>query len=110
MNTAIIIQKNKEYYKDEPCDILTDYESFKSKITITANTPNSDNKKDVEIDVSLKQLSNFWITLEMSLINCEINLILKCSSICIVPNSSGAGTFAIREKTLCCSSKFINLS
>ena len=26
--------------------------------------------------ISLKCLSNFWRTLEMSLINCEINLIL----------------------------------
>ena len=30
--------------------------------------------------VPLKFLSNFWKTLEMSLINCEINLILTCSA------------------------------
>ena len=32
--------------------------------------------KNVEIMVPLKYLSNFWKTLEMPLINCEINLIL----------------------------------
>ena len=33
----------------------------------------------------------------MSLINCEINLILTCSSTCFINNSIGAGRFAIRE-------------
>ena len=31
---------------------------------------------NVEIVVPLKYLSNFWRTLKMPLINCEINLIL----------------------------------
>ena len=35
-----------------------------------------DGTKNVEIMVPLKYLSNFWRTLEMPLINCEINLIL----------------------------------
>ena len=68
-----------QYYKDEPNDNLTDSESFKSKIKITGNTPADGNTKDVEIIVPLKYLSNFWRTLEMSLINCEINLILTWS-------------------------------
>ena len=34
---------------------------------------------DVEIMVPLKYLSNFWRTLEMPLINCEIELILTWS-------------------------------
>ena len=33
--------------------------------------------KNVEIMVSLKYLSNFWKTIEMPLINCEINLDLN---------------------------------
>ena len=33
----------------------------------------------MEIMKSLKYLSNFWKTLEMPLINCEINLCLKWS-------------------------------
>ena len=35
-----------------------------------------DETKNVAIVVPLKYLSNFWQTLEMPLINCEINLIL----------------------------------
>ena len=43
---------------------------------ITGKTPAAGNEKDVEIMVPLKYLSNFWRTLEMPLINCEVNLIL----------------------------------
>ena len=34
----------------------------------------------------------------MSLINCEINLILTWSSTCVITNSTGAGRFAISER------------
>ena len=34
--------------------------------------------ENVEIMASLKYLSNFWRTLKMPLINCEINIILVC--------------------------------
>ena len=63
-----------QYYKDDPNDNLTDSKSFKFKVKITGKTPAVDNTKDVEIIVPLKYLSNFWRTLEMSLINCEVNL------------------------------------
>ena len=43
--------------------------------------------------VPLKYLSNFWSTLEMPLINCEVNLILTWSPTCVTTNSTGAGTF-----------------
>ena len=65
-----------EYYRDEPNDYLANSESFKSKIKITGKTSNNDNEKDVEIMVPLTYLSNFWRTLKMPLINCEVNLIL----------------------------------
>ena len=48
----------------------------------------------------LKYLSNFWRTLEMPLINCEVNLILTWSSTCVITNSTGAGTFEITDKKL----------
>ena len=32
--------------------------------------------KDVEIDIPLKDLSKFWRTLDMPLINCEVSLTL----------------------------------
>ena len=98
-----------QYYRDQPNDNLADSKSFKSKIDITGKTPNDGHKKDVEIMVPLKYLSNFWRTLEMPLINCEINLILTWSSTCVIltwsstcviTNSTGAGTFAITDTSL----------
>ena len=89
-----------QYFRDEPDDNLADSESFKSKIKITGKTPEADNVKDVEIIVPLKYLSNFWRILEMSLINCEVNLILRWSSTCVITNSTGAGTFAITDTKL----------
>ena len=65
-----------QYYKDEPNDNLAHSESFKSKVKIIGSTPADSNTKNVEIIVPLKYLSNFWRTLEMLLINCEVNLIL----------------------------------
>ena len=50
-------------------------DSFNFKAKITAQTEDN-GTKDVEIMVPLKYLSNFWRTLEMPFINCEVNLIL----------------------------------
>ena len=50
--------------------------------------------------VPLKYLSNFWRTLEMPLINSEVNLILTWSSTCVISNSNGAGTFAVTDTKL----------
>ena len=86
-----------KYYQDEPNDNITDSESLKSKIKITRKIPNNDNTKDAEIIVPLKYLSNFWRTLEMSLISREVNLILTWSSTCIITNSTVAGRFAITD-------------
>ena len=58
-------------------------DSFKFKAKSTGQTGNG-GTKDVEIMVTLKYLSNFWRTLEMPLINCEVNLILTWSSNCVL--------------------------
>ena len=50
--------------------------------------------------VPLKYLSNFWRTLEMLLINCEVNLLLTWSKDCVITNSTGKGKFAITETKL----------
>ena len=53
--------------------------------------------------VPLKYLSNFWRTLEMPLINCEVNLILTWSSTCVLVvtnNVSQNATFAITDTKL----------
>ena len=67
-------------------------DSFKITKKITGQTGNN-GPKDVEIIVPLKYLSNFWRALEMSLINCEINLDLNWSKKCvIVANSANQAT------------------
>ena len=91
-----------QYFRDKPDNNnnIEDSESFKSKIKITGKTPNNNNVKDVETIVPLKYLSNFWRTLEMPLINCEVNLILTWSSTSVITNSNGAGAFAITDTKL----------
>ena len=86
-----------QHYRDEPNNNLANSESFKFKVKITGKTPNNGNEKHVEIIVPLKYLSNFWRTLEVPLINYEVNLILTWSSTCVITNSTGAGTFAITD-------------
>ena len=45
-------------------------------------------EKEVEIVVSLKYLSSFWKTLDIPLINCEINLILTWSENCVITSKA----------------------
>ena len=75
----------------------TDSFNFKTKI---AGRTRNDGTKEFEIIVPLKYLSNFWRTLEMPLINCEVNLILTWSSTCVlvatnIPNQNA--TFPITD-------------
>ena len=79
---------------------LTD--SFNFKVKFTGQTENN-GTKNVEIMVPLKYLSNFWRTLEMPLINCEVNLILTWSSTCVLVSTNVANqnaTFAITNTKL----------
>ena len=80
-------------------------ESFKYKTNATGSTYNVDEnitneegneidnpaydankigKKEVEFAVPLKYLGNFWRTLDMPLINCEVSLILTWSRDCVI--------------------------
>ena len=101
-----------QYCKEIPArnanDEITEFadgnatDSFKFKLKITGRTENG-GTKDVEIMVPLKYLSNFWRTLKMPLINCEVNLILTWSSSCVligasIPNQ--AARFAITDTKL----------
>ena len=83
-----------------PNDNIENSESFKSKIKITGKIPNNGNTKDIEIIVPLKYLRNFWRTLEMPLIDFEVNLILTWSKDCVITSSEGLGKFAITETKL----------
>ena len=72
------------------------------KQKITGKTGN-DGTKNVEIMVPLKHLSNSWRTLEMPLINCEVNLILTWSSTCVLISTgvqNQAARFTITDTKL----------
>ena len=94
------------FYSDEPNDFsannynanpITNSESFKYKTSITgkisnANQENYENteqgniktRENLDIVVLLKHLSNLLRTLDMSLINCEINLVLTWYENCVL--------------------------
>ena len=75
-------------------------DSFNLKTKITSQADDNGRTDNVEIMVSLKFLSNFWRTSEMSLINCEVNLILTWSENCVIINTNLANqvpTFEITE-------------
>ena len=105
------------YYRDEPnnpplndddpptinynADPITNSESFKYKSSITGKTSNANQengenteqgntktKKNLEIVVLLKHLSNFWKTLDMPLINCGVFLTLTWSENCVLTDTT----------------------
>ena len=82
-----------QYCKDIPArdanNIIEEFtgsnptDSFNFKAKITGQTENN-RTKNVGIMVPLKYLSKFWRALELPLINCEVDLILTCSSTCVL--------------------------
>ena len=101
-----------QYCKDLPArdanNIIEEFtagnptDSFNFKVKTTGRTGN-DLTKNVEIMVPPKYLSSFWRTLEMPLINCEVNLILTWSSTCVLIATNGPNqnaTFAITDTKL----------
>ena len=104
-----------QYYKDIPAvDVNNDNtiinfngndttDSFNFKAKITGQTNDDGEINGVEIMVPLKYLSNFWKTLEMPLINCEIELILDWWVNCVIINTNKANqvpTSTITETNL----------
>ena len=79
------------YYRDKPNSgannniyySIKASKSFDCKAIITGKLECNNIEKEVEIVVPLKHLSNFWRTLDMPLINCEINPILTWSENCV---------------------------
>ena len=84
-----------QYYRDKSNNDITNSESFKLKARITGRALVDDSTKDAETAVPFKYLSSFWRTLEMSLINCEINLVLTWSESSVITNSIGVELFTI---------------
>ena len=89
MNTAKISEKQHE--PSNPFFSKSEY--FKYKTSITGNASNNGageagygahkvGKNETEVVIPLERLSNFWRTLNIPLINCEIELILTWSKNC----------------------------
>ena len=82
MNTVKILGKTTgrlwNYYRDELSNPLSsNSESFKYKTYIVGKTPeNNDSLTNVKLVISLKYLSKFWKSLNIPLINCEVESIL----------------------------------
>ena len=84
------------YYRDDPNGAannnidysVKDSKSFDYKTSITGKLEGNNTEKEVEIVVPLKYLSNFWRTLDMPLVNCEINLILTWSKKCVLTSKA----------------------
>ena len=79
---------------------LTDSLIFQVKMT---GQTGDDGTTNVETMISLKYFSNFWRTLEVPLINCEINLILTWSTNCVIVSTNVANqnaTFGITDTKL----------
>ena len=70
-------------------------DSFNSKAKLTGKTDDDGETENVERMVPWKYLSNFWITLEMHLTNCEVNFILAWSANCIIMSTNVANQGAI---------------
>ena len=84
---------------------INNSQSFKYKAALlgkTANAVNNTNSstKDAKIFVPLKYLSNFWRSLEMPLINCNVYLESNCTEDCILSSDGDSAKFAIADAKL----------
>ena len=113
--TGILWQYCRDELALDDGDAITDFKHLmlllirlKSNKKITCKTSNN-GTKIVEIMIPLKNLSNFWRTLEISLIYYEIILDLNWSKKCVImtSNADQETIFLITEtKTLCFSYNF----
>ena len=96
------------YYRDEPNSGLggadnkisysiKDSKYYDYKTSITGKLEGNNTEKEVGIVVSLKYLSNFCRTLDMPVINCEINLNLTCSENCVITSKAYREAIAVLE-------------
>ena len=80
----------KNYYSDEPSNPF----SSDSQTSIKGNTYDGHDdadkvsKNETEVVIPLKQLTNFWRTLDVPLINYEIELILTWSKNCALADTT----------------------
>ena len=84
------------YYRDEPNETeipndngainisIRNSKSFDYKTKIVGTLADNVLEKEVTIAMPLKYLGNFWRSLDIPLINCEITLILSCYKECVL--------------------------
>ena len=98
-----------QYKRDKPpeddaiADLTADNSSsFKYKISLLGNPVVADNiaRRSVKIVVPLKYLNNFFRSLEMPLINCEIKLNLTWKKECVFSTGNGNAVFIINDTKL----------
>ena len=87
------------YYRNEPnTDLggadnninysIKDSKSFDYKTSITGKIEGNNTKNEAKIVVPLKYLSNFWRTVDIPLINCEVSLALTRTENCVITNKA----------------------
>ena len=74
------------YYRDEPSNPLSsNSESFNYQTSIVGKAPqNNGSLTNAKFVILLKHLSNFGKSLDVSLTNCEVELILTWSKNCVL--------------------------
>ena len=108
MKIIQILQEVSEFKRDEqtikngvPINVTTtNSTSFKYKLSFLPAGNNNGVFENVKIAVPLKYLSNFWRSLEMSLINCKVHLELSWTKNCVMSNVVGVTTFKITNTKL----------
>ena len=91
-DTSISLWDFKRDEIDKNANVTNDNNapSFRYKASIIGNTENTGTKNGIKIAVPLKYLSNFWRSLEMSLINCKIEYSLNWIQNCVLTSSDNA--------------------
>ena len=102
-----------QYKRDEPPEdnavadlTANNSDSLKYKIKLLGNVTEvagdaaGVRRLNVKVDVPLKYLSNFFRSLEMSLINCKIKLNLTWKKECVLSTGDGEAVFIINDTKL----------
>ena len=103
MNTVRIIEKQQVVcgiiIETNHDSLSSNSESFRYKASITGNTYNAGageagydankvGKNETEVVIPLKHLNNFWKSLNIPLINCEVELVLPWSKSCVLADKT----------------------
>ena len=95
------------YYRDEPSSstdnnniihsiLNSEYFDYKADFMENGVTQNNLTKNDVKVVVPLKHLINFWRSLNIPLINCEVELILTWfKNYVLINKSTGEANYAV---------------